>query len=360
MTSHSRGAIFLGEIPHDPWLAESRWKGQDEVVTDPARFRKNVALGGRTRRLFLKGNLSDGGAELLVALADRSIEIVSAVFNAVDDQIGSANTGAAIRVKPDDVVGLLPSLKAALRAGRRVLVTADHGHTPFLNKDLRAGNGTSARFSELGPNDAVPDGFLEIDVGDLGGAPGRKAFAWKMGAYQGSPQVGFHGGCGLEEMVVPVAWLVSNGVHANEPPWWFGSVSQEKEEQAKEPKRASVRPPKAAAKPAPAKIQTDLFDSRPTLEARAAMIDRVGLPEEALPLVDLVERAALVILQQNGTASTNDLAKALRKPVNRIDGLMAQLHRKLHRMKAVRFRSERLPSGEMQYLFVSPVGGVKS
>ena len=56
----------------------------------------------------------------------------------------------------------------------------------------------------------------------LGGPPERRAFAWRSGAYLGGPQVGFHGGCGLEEVVVPLAWIERDGLHADEPTWWYG------------------------------------------------------------------------------------------------------------------------------------------
>jgi hypothetical protein len=378
VTSHARGAIFLGDIPHDPWLAEARWRDEQEAATDPARFKRNAALGTRTRRLFLKGDLGDGGAELLQVLADPAVQVVAAVFNAVDDQIGSSNTGAVIRVKPDEVVGLLPSLRAALKAGRRVLFTADHGHTPFLHKELRAGAGSTPRFFEIGSKDAIPKGFLEIDVGDLGGTAGRKAFAWSVGTYQGTAQVGFHGGCGLEEMVVPLAWLVPNGVHANEPPWWFGTVQLAARVEppssvrgdltvetppsvpSPTPRRPSVRPGKSPTpKPGPVAIQTDMFDARHALQARATLVERIGLASQMVELLTTVERAALVVLHKNHTARTQDLARALGKPVQRIDGLMAQLHRKLHRLQAVRFHSEPLPSGELQYHYVPPSGGAK-
>src|SRR5690606_34484409 len=105
-----------------------------------------------------------------------------------------------------------------------VLVTADHGHTPFLGKDRRVGSGPTPRWCELGPGDEVPDGFIEIDLEGHGGTPGRKAFAWKVGAYRGQPQVGFHGGCGLEEMVVPLAWIGPQGVAADAPAWWYERV----------------------------------------------------------------------------------------------------------------------------------------
>jgi len=89
VTSHARGAIFLGELPKDLLVAETVFRDQDEAKTDKARLNQNAALGTRTRRLFLKGDLVDGGQTLLAALADESIGVVSTVFNAVDDQIGS-------------------------------------------------------------------------------------------------------------------------------------------------------------------------------------------------------------------------------------------------------------------------------
>ena len=46
--------------------------------------------------------------------------------------------------------------------------------------------------------------------------PERRAFAWRSGAYLGGPQVGFHGGVGLEEVVVPLAWIERDGLHAEE------------------------------------------------------------------------------------------------------------------------------------------------
>lgn len=124
--------------------------------------------------------------------------MIAAVFNAVDDRIGSHDTGAAWRMQVEDVTGLVPALQAALDTGRKVLVTADHGHTPFRGTALRVGNGSTPRYVRLKPGEDVPDGFVEIDCGDLAGEPGRTAFAWRSGVYRGQVQVGFHGGCSLE------------------------------------------------------------------------------------------------------------------------------------------------------------------
>src|SRR5262249_30734715 len=82
VTSHARGALFLGELPNDPLVAETVFRDQDEAKTDKARFNQNAGLGSRTRRLFLKADLADGGQALMAALDDDSISVVSAVFNA--------------------------------------------------------------------------------------------------------------------------------------------------------------------------------------------------------------------------------------------------------------------------------------
>jgi len=200
---------------------------QGEAQTDKARFKRNTWLGERPRQLFLKGDLADRGQKLFEALRDQDKAVVAAVFNAVDDQIGSENTGTELRISPDEIIAFKPSLRAALDAGRRVLLTADHGYTAFVDKEGKRGKASAHRYIELEDQDAAPEGYLEIDVGGLGGKPARRAFAWKQGVYHGRPQVGFHGGCALEEMVVPLAWLERDGLQANEPGWWFGGASAE-------------------------------------------------------------------------------------------------------------------------------------
>lgn len=349
ITSHARGATFLGEIPKDPWIPEAVFRDQGERTTDPGRFRQNGWLGDRSRKLFLKGDLADSGRALLDALAGGSIDVVAAVFNAVDDQIGSANTGAMLKVRPHDISGFVPSLRAALAAGRRVLLTADHGHTPFVKKELCVGKGTSARYRELADGEAAPEGFLEIDLSGQGGTPGRKAFAWRLGAYQGSPQVGFHGGASLEEMVVPLAWLVEGGLEAASPAWWYGG-GVPIEEPVATPKKAV----KKAERPAPA--QAPLLDVRRVAEAPARDLDRWPLDEAVKRALDDAEKAALALVAENGAVRASDLARRVGKPLARLDPFMTQLNRKLHAHGVRWFSAEKLESGEMQYVYLHPKG----
>jgi len=349
VTSHARGAIFLGELPQDPLVAETVFRDRDEARTDKARFNQNAALKGRTRKLFLKGDLGDGGQELLRSLdADSGIDVVGVVFNAVDDQIGSSNTGAKVRLAPEDITAFKPSLHAALRAGRKVLLTADHGHSPFVSKSLRAGAGKAPRYLQLEKHEAPPEGFIEIDLAGLGGPAEKRAFAWKCGAYLGNPQVGFHGGCGLEEMVVPLAWLEHNGLHADEPSWWYGGgVVQEVRTPMKledHPLVTPLPPRKVAAK---AKPQLSLFDP-------AEKADTLPLDAAVLDSLSRDEKAVLVLLKENGSARASELADRLNKNPGRLNGLMRTLRRSLHKHGIVMFTDENLPSGETLYRYQPP------
>lgn len=345
VTSHARGSIFLGELPNDPLVAETVFRDQDEAKTDKARFNQNAALGSRTRKLFLKGDLGDGGQALLSTLGDDSVSVVAVVFNAVDDQIGSSNTGATVKISPEDISAFKPSLRVALQSGRRVLVTADHGHSPYIDKSLRVGNGKTPRYTALAKSDSVPDGFIEIDLAGLGGPPERRAFAWRSGAYLGGPQVGFHGGAGLEEVVVPLAWLERDGLCANEPTWWYGRGAL----METAPVAPAVLPPivtplppeEVAAKP---KAQLSLFNP-------AEKAESLPLPAALLSELSLDEKAILVLLRETGSARASELAEFLKRNPGRLNGLMVSLRRKLHVAGLVLFTDERLPSGETMYRY---------
>ena len=345
VTSHARGAIFLGELPNDPLVAETVFRDQDEAKTDKARFNQNSALGSRSRQLFLKAELADGGQGLLAALQDPGLEVVATVFNAVDDQIGSSNTGATVRLTPEDITAFKPALRAALDARRRVLITADHGHSPYIDKSLRVAAGKAPRYVALGKHEAVPEGFIEIELGGLGGPPERRAFAWRSGAYLGGPQVGFHGGCSLEEVVVPLAWLERDGLHADEPAWWYGrGALAEPVVQPRPVEPPIVTPlPSDELQPKP-KAQLSLFNPADRAES-------LPLPPALRARLSNDEKAVLVLLRENGSARASELAERLNKNPGRLNGLMRTLRRTLHAEGLTLFVDELLPSGETMYRY---------
>lgn len=340
VTSHARGAIFLGELPKDPLVAETVFRDQEEARTDKGRFNQNPALGKRTRKLFLKGDLADRGVGLLEALQDAQLEVVAAVFNAVDDQIGSSNTGATVRLRPEDITAFKPAIRAALQAGRRVLLTADHGHTPYFDNTLRVEAGKAPRFLSLAQHQAPPEGFIEIDVAELGGPRERRAFAWRTGVYLGGPQVGFHGGCALEEMVVPLAWIERDGLYADEPAWWYGQGTL-----PERPTPVLVAPPLLT--PAPSDPPASLPSLFPSHEPAA----RLDLPEAVLAALSEDEKVVLSLIRENGVVRVSVLAERVKRNVGRMGGWMAQLKRKLHAAGVVFFTDEPLPDGEGQYRY---------
>ncbi len=344
VTSHARGALFLGELPSDPLVAETVFRDQDEARTDKARFLQNAGLGARPRKLFLKGDLADGGRGLLDALDDPALEIVAVVFNAVDDQIGSSNTGATVRIAPEDITGFKPSLRRALQAGRKVLLTADHGHSPYHDRSLRMGAGSTPRYMPLGPQDSPPDGYIELDLGGLGGPRERRAFAWRSGVYLGQPQVGFHGGCSLEEMVVPLAWVERDGLSADEPAWWFGSGAMPLPALASRP-LAPLAPEPPPTDPPKRLPQLSLLD----LSQRS---DILPLPADVRDGLTADEKSVLVWLFEARTARASELAAKVNKNPVRFNGLMRTLRRTLHAAGHVLFEDEVLPDGETQYRFV--------
>ena len=352
ITSYARAALFLGKLPNDPARPDVP-DAAPEAATDKARFAQNGVLGACSRKLFLKGDLDDGGQALVQAVSGPD-DVVAAVFNAIDDQIGSTNTGARIPVNAEDIAAFVPSVQSALASSRRVLLTADHGHTPFWNKDGRVGSGEAPRWRRLDGSAEAPPGFLEIPLDGLGNIKGRHAFAWKTGAYQGNPQVGFHGGCSLEEMVAPVAWLVRDGVAADEPAWWYGgTLPAALPFQAPAPPRAPPTPVAAAPAPAATPVQAELLAvETPT----AAQVQALGLPEAVVGSLDPSERAALLVLAQNLAVGSGELGPRVGKATSRVAGFMVNLNRKLHAKGLRCFTSSPHPSraGEQVYEWIPP------
>ncbi len=195
-----------------------------------------------------------------------------------------------------------------------------------------------SRYVELAADEAVPEGFLEIDLGGLGPSDGRTAFAWRSGVYRGrQPHVGFHGGCSLEEMVVPLAWLAAeDGRPADLPGWWRGVPATE-EPTAQEPTEPTAEEPTAQESMAEP-TQIDLFGP-----------EDHGLPADLWASLDDGEKQVLDLLRRNRTARVSELAAQIGRPAGRMSGMMSRLRRRLG--PHPRFERELLPSGEGLYRY---------
>jgi hypothetical protein len=304
VTSHARGAIFLGELPNDPLVAETVFRDQDEAKTDKARFNQNAALGSRTRKLFLKGDLADGGQAPARGARGRARV--------------RRGRGLQRRRRSDRLVehrrdrALAPrtsrrssrACACALKARARVLVTADHGHSPYIDKSLRAGAGKTPRYLPLGKHDAVPEGFIEIDVAGLGGPPERRAFAWRRRPTSAARR------------------SASTAAAASRRWWcrWRGSSAMACTPTSPRGGTGEARSPKPvppARWPRPSSRRCRLTSSRPppSRSSRCSTGDgrRAAAAAALLARLSVDEKSVLVLLRENGSARASELAERLKK-----------------------------------------------
>jgi hypothetical protein len=140
-------------------------------------------------------------------------------------------------------------------------------------------------------------------------------------------------------MVVPLAWIAPAGLQADEPSWWYGRGTLP----IVEPVRRAPEQPTPTPLPTP-RPQLDLFD----LGAKAGSL---GMPDDLLAKLSGDERTFLVLLKENGTLKTSEVVSRMKKPAPRVNGLVAQLRRKLHAASLELFLAETLPSGETQFRY---------
>lgn len=218
VTSHARRALFGGEIPQNPVLDDMEVAAAN-AREDVAAWKNNGALRDVPHRLLLKGDLGPDGANVIQALEDQTEQVVAVVFNGVDDALSSHETTAMGPWRYADVgSGLKSVLETAVRNGWTIVVTSDHGHTPFWTTDRKVGPRGPQRYAE----DPLPGSVAFAGTGV------RKAPVYVLtavGGYAGTQGRGFHGGAGLEEVIVPIALLgpvsPADG-RPQAPAWWTG------------------------------------------------------------------------------------------------------------------------------------------
>ena len=269
VTSHARRAIFGGGIPNDKIGDEDR---AADALGDVKAFNgKNAVLDGYSRRLFLKGDLGDGGTSLVSLLEDieHAPQLVAVVFNDVDDAIASKEHA----VLPERTLerctkAFREALISAYESGWRIVLTADHGHTPYRQPDVKATT-EHPRFSLLAPTEAAPAGTVVFDTGI--GMPYRVAALHQLGSHSGPQHVGYHGGASLEEMLVPLA-IFDKGATPTQavlpPPWWDEVLNLPKPRHAE---HALLAPPKTDATSLRARIRAALTNDPNLL----AIFDRI-------------------------------------------------------------------------------------
>lgn len=281
--------------------------GQDQERSGFTAF-----WGRRKTALFHKADLApQPGRPLAVRVSDAITAldtVVAVVLNAVDDTLDKGKTGGPYWTV-DEITYLRAVLDEARRAGRPVILTADHGHV-LDQHGLIQGQDTdnagqphpatsdAARYRVIssdiaqpypgeiiirGPRVRLPGatGTKGANGGQLGGA-GSIGETPSMGAaadqaviaavdeaiHYTPRKAGYHGGASLAEVVIPVITLLPSESllpsgwwvydhHSHAPAWW--NAPTRTTFPSAEP-RQEIRPPAARRKRAEVPSGTALFD----------------------------------------------------------------------------------------------------
>jgi hypothetical protein len=214
VTEVSRSAFFAGRLPAP---GEST-----DTSKDPDRFAEHRGLSrldGVLPRLLLRNEVqtADGEAsEQARGLVSSEERVVGLVVNAIDEQLkGGRQVRVEYRLRT--IKPLRDVLEAAARAGRAVLMVADHGHVPGgrmsrLQVPVERG-GARWRVLKEGeephPNEVV---FSEEVVWRPRGFK-RVALLFGEGdSYGSASHEGEHGGASLAETVAPALLLASESL----------------------------------------------------------------------------------------------------------------------------------------------------
>ena len=240
ITELSRTSLFCGSVLQGQAANEKTGFSQHPALMSLVSSNRNSAKPV----LFHKGDLtsSGDGSSLSEAVRDaigsRERKVVGVVFNGVDDHL-SGSDQLNQRWTLDDLRLIKPLLYEARNAGRLVLITADHGHV--IDEATQAWSNTEKQIAKAADADKGDRWRYPVN-GEL--APGEILFSggrvkdsrgerkvvvpWSESLRYGSHKNGYHGGVTLQEMLVPVVWLVTassipDGFRAAPhclPDWW--------------------------------------------------------------------------------------------------------------------------------------------
>ncbi|HVZ35566.1 MAG TPA: hypothetical protein VG963_24240, partial [Polyangiaceae bacterium] len=250
------------------------------------------------------------------------------VLNGVDDSLSSKETTSLPRWRLEALgAGAAQIIQVAVDEGWCLLVTADHGHTPFVADRKAGSSGLGQRFSA-----EACEGAVMFANGPL---PRKPLYLLaRFGAWLGQQRRGFHGGASIEEVAVPLAFLGrvrgEQEGRSRAPAWWWSTESVADEAPRADPHRAG--PPQPQPGPPSAAMPAVVLDER--LES---------LSQE--------EKVAVGLLQQNQSARLTAIAQHLKKSPMRASGFMQQLVRKVFELNCPCISVEVLPDGDRLYRY---------
>ena len=343
VTSHSRRALFAGEIPGNTALNDTE-SAAANATADQRAWSRNTALGEVPRRLFLKGDLGTANQSLIDALRAKDLAVLAAVLNGVDDALSSRETTSLPQWSLASLgAGVTETLQVAIDEGWCVVVTADHGHTPFVSSDRKAATaGLGQRFSA-----EALGGAVAFDSGPLPRQPLH--LLTRFGAWFGHQTRGFHGGAGIEEVAVPLAFLGrvrgEQEGRPRAPTWWWAA-----DVVAQPTLRTSTITPSVEVLPTQdhgareshvvATLEVVMATARPAVEL-----------DPRLETLTLEEQRTVALLRDNQAVRLSVLKEHLRKSAMRTTGFMRQLTEKLFELGYPCITVEILPDSDRLYRY---------
>ena len=361
VTAISRSSLLTGTL---------RTGGQAEESAGFAAF-----WGRRKSALFHKADLAPepgrplaGQVREQIAKADT---VVGVVLNTIDDALDKGKPGPA-HWTIDEVTYLRQVLDEARRAGRPVILTADHGHVLDRGQGPNGGPGqphpanaaqsdaARYRFGVPGTGEITVRGPRVLIPGRAaigGNASGGEIVAAVDEAIHYTPRrAGYHGGASLAEVVVPVitllpsdallpvGWYAYDAVgHA--PAWWDATASRNSQQSAFDPAPDSARPARPRRKDvAPAVpdgnalfdvTDVERTDAGPsgTLGGRVVASSRMASQRQAIPRAPAeADVAALIdaLAQAGGRLTIAEAAAVTGQPAVRMSRYLAQVARLLN------------------------------
>jgi hypothetical protein len=219
--------------------------------------------------LFHKGDLApEPGAPLASGVREAILDpvtVVGIVLNTIDDALDKGKPGGPANWAVETVTYLRAVLDEARRAGRPVILTADHGHVLDHGADINSAKSAAARYRTGGTaekGEIVIRGPRVLTAGG-GTADAEVVAAVDENIHYTPRKAGYHGGASPVEVVIPVitlfppdtqipsGWTKYDAVgHA--PAWWsIPSAAQPPNRQQASPGTGSVLSTSAGSAPAP-------------------------------------------------------------------------------------------------------------
>jgi hypothetical protein len=345
ITAVSRTSLLTGVL---------RYGGQAEERSGFAEF-----WGRRSSALFHKADLEPEPTDSLASAVRNAIAdpdtVVAVVLNAIDDTLAKDRPGGPRHWTVSDVTYLGPVLDEARRAGRPVILTADHGHVLARHQDLDPGQPDRPRSESARYRTGTP-GPGEITIRGprvmVGGRPGGDVVAAVDEVIHYTPKrAGYHGGASPAEVVIPVItllpsvsllpseWAAYDAVgHA--PLWWHPPVAAPVTSAQPQPVRSTGRKRQAQAVRhddsalfAVGELVSATTGSDASLGAQIVGSPRMASQREFVRRApDDVSVAALIdgLAQEGRKANVAEAADMVGEPPVRMSGYLAHVARLLN------------------------------